>query len=1194
MQVFYLRICGFITPHHIMDAKDYKQHDLREHIYELPGMYIGSVDPSPIETYVFNDATQRMTKTIVNYVPGLLKIYDEILTNAQDSAMRLKAAGAEHQVKNIKIEVNKETGTISIFNDGNGIPIEQHPEYGIYVPELVFGKLLTSANYDKNQERLVAGTHGIGAKATNIFSKRFEIEVVDHKSQKKYKQVFHDNMKKTDPPHITKCSKNPYVHVTFVPDYERFGLTGMTDDMFALLRKRAMDACATTDAGVSVVFNGEKLPFKSFEGYADLFLGPKADYPRVHEAVGDRWEVIATYSETACFEHVSFVNGITTLRGGKHVDYITNQITKKLSEITSAKKKKEVKAQHLRDNLMVFVKCLIVNPTFDSQTKETLTSPVSKFGSKCELSDKFFDKLYKTGLCDKAVSLTEFHEVKKLTKTDGKKTARVLVPKLDDAQLAGTKESEQTTLIVTEGDSARSLAISGLSVIGREKYGVFPLKGKILNVKDETSARIAANDEIAALKKILGLENGKEYDTLSSLRYGQIMVMCDADHDGSHIKGLLFNFFQTLWPSLLQKEGFLVSLQTPIMKVTRTSKTSGEPSIQYFYTLNDFEAWLDARNGDTRGYKMVYLKGLGSSTETDAKEYFSSMKKMTYTYTPELSDDALDLAFNKKRSDDRKEWLKRYNREITIPHTQEKVPYEEFIHKDLIHFSNRDVERSIGHLADGLKESQRKILYACFKRRLFTNEIKVAQLGGYVSETSAYHHGEQSLFGAIIGMAQNFTGANNMPLLVPEGQFGTRLSGGADAASPRYIFTRLSELARLLFREDDFAVIKYLEDDGTQIQPEYYVPVIPLVLANGMQGIATGFATSIPNHNPMELIDICSAIADAIDTHVGVRCDVVTDEDLERAYEAINNMEIGDIRPWYLGYKGSITKAKPGVYTSKGQYEFTNDTTISVTELPIGVWTDSFKEKLEEKLTKGSTILKDFENHSTTKNVRFNLILYPDARDKIEKKVDTEFGLATTKNLSTNNINLFGESGTIQKFDKVQDVIKAWARIRIRTYRNRKAYQLCELQREHAILSAKVRFISAIIDGSLNVMNRDENDLVEELSSADPPYPSFASCNSEDDGAGNFSYLTRMPIRQLTKQRKLALEDEATKVAKQIEDLIETPITLIWIQELEALRKAWIAYSEDILSEIEADAIGTKKPTKGTKRRTTAAKQPKK
>jgi len=535
----------------------YKKHELRDHIFEIPDTYIGSTSISNLKTFIYSDKTDEMIEKEIEYVPALYKIFDEIIVNALDQSTRLKAEikkGTKDVklVKTIRIVIDKESGQIEVMNDGDGIDIEKHSEYNnVWIPELIFGELLTSTNYNKNEEKLVGGKNGYGSKLTNIFSKEFIVETIDHRRQLYYSQRFYDNMKSRDKAKVKVSKKLPYTKITFTPDYERFGMKGLTKDMFNLFRKRAFDATATTDATISVYFNDEKINIKNFEKYADLFLGPKSERPRVYESTADeRWEVIATFSNTNQFEQVSFVNGINTLRGGKHVDYITNMISKKLAEMVLSKKKREVKLQHIRENLFVIIKSQIVNPSFDSQTKETLTTQASQFGSKCELSDKFITALYKTGIIDKAVSLTDFHENKKVAKTDGKKTVRVLIPKLDDANRAGTKDSADCTLILTEGDSAKSMAIAGLSVIGRDKYGVFPLRGKIMNVKDAVLKKIAENEEITSLKKIIGLEQGKTYKDISTLRYGKIMIMTDQDHDGSHIKGLLFNVFQSIWPSL--------------------------------------------------------------------------------------------------------------------------------------------------------------------------------------------------------------------------------------------------------------------------------------------------------------------------------------------------------------------------------------------------------------------------------------------------------------------------------------------------------------------------------------------------------------------------------------------------------------------------------------------------------------------
>jgi DNA topoisomerase-2 len=1152
-------------------GEKYKQHDLRSHIYELPDTWAGSSELTTIETFVYNPETKKMIKKDITYVPALYKCFDEVLVNALDHGTRLKAEEATGKkdikhMRTIRVNVNKETGYVEVFNDGDGIEVEKHPELGIYIPEMIFGRLLTSANYDKEEEKVVGGKNGVGAKLTNIFSKEFKVETVDHRHGKLYQQRWFDNMKEKDKATVKSSSKAPYTKITFLPDYVRFGLPGMTDDTFELFRKRTMDACACTDATVTVYFNDEKIPYKTFESYADLYLGPKDEHPRVYESCNERWEVVATYSDTARFEQVSFVNGINTLRGGKHVDQITNQICKELSEMVSKKKKKEVKPQHIRDNLMVFVKSLIVNPSFDSQSKETLTTQVAKFGSKCDLSDKFFDKLYKTGITEKAVSLTEFHENKKLAKTDGKKTSRVLVNKLDDANRAGTKDSMDCTLILTEGDSAKTMAIAGLSVIGRDKYGVFPLKGKILNVKDAATAKISANDEITNLKKILGLEQGKDYKDVSSLRYGKIMIMTDQDHDGSHIKGLLFNLFQSLWPSLYKMDGFITSMLTPVIKAMH----KGRGEVVSFYNVTDFERWKQAN--DLRGWTFKYYKGLGTSTEDEAKEYFRNLKITHYHYNGKTSDEGIDLAFNKKRADDRKDWLMQYNKDLVLDFTKSQVPYEEFIHKELIHFSNRDLERSINHLCDGLKESTRKILFTCLKRKLYNQEVRVAQLAGSVSEVSAYHHGEASLQQAIVGMAQIFVGANNINLLMPNGQFGTRIQGGADAASPRYIHTLLSPLARKVFREEDVPILKHLDDDGVPIEPEYYIPIIPMILINGGLGIGTGFSTNVPCHNPSDIIDLCMRTANALDQDIGM---IENSDDLSRAYDTITSIMLPDVKPWYLGFTGSITPNKESSFASKGVYNWLDDQTVEVTELPVGTWTEDYKDYLTALITNGSNILKDFESHYTAKSVKFILKLYPNTRAGIEKNFETEFKLVSTKNLSTNNIHLYGADGAIRRYKTVLDVYREWACVRLIKYMERKHHQIKTMEHDYKILSAKVKFIQDIIDNKIKVMNKKRADIEEQLKALNYPQLHEAT-DDEPSGGSNYNYLLRMPIYQLTFEKKQELEKEAEKLHMAIKALRAKPIQHIWMDELNELKTAWETHKEVVEEEYTADRNGAK------------------
>ena len=1162
----------------------YKKYELLEHILALPDTYIGSIEPQKITSYVFDETSKKMEIAELMYNPGLLKCFDEVIVNAIDHSMRLKAEeekGKENikHVKNIKVTIDKTSGSISIFNDGNGVDIKKHSTYGdLWIPELIFGELLTSTNYDKGEEKIWGGKNGYGSKLTNIFSKEFTIETIDHYTNKIYSQTFRNNMTERDKPTVKASSKAPYTQITFTPDYERFGIKNITDDIYKLFHRRVIDACATTNKDVSVSFNGEKISIKDFEKYCELFLDKK-EQPLIYEACGERWEIGASISSSGSFEYLSFVNGINTIKGGKHIEYITNMITKNLVDMTLNKKKKTVKTQHIKDNLIIFVKALIVNPSFDSQSKETLTTPVAKFGSKCELSEKFYEKLFKSGIIDKALSITEFYDKKKLVKTDGKKISRIIVPKLDDANLAGTKHSAECTIILTEGDSAKTMATAGLSVIGRDRYGVFPLRGKILNVKDATMQKISDNNEIAAIKKILGLEQNKKYKDISELRYGSIMIMTDQDHDGSHIKGLIFNIFQSMWHELYEIPGFLTSMLTPIIKATNNKKEVIE-----FYNMSDYEKWSETINAKNGSWKIKYYKGLGTSDDNEAKEYFKNMKKVTYMYD-DSADEVIDLAFNKKRADDRKLWLQNYDKDNVLDYSKLNVDYKSFVDKDLIHFSNRDLQRSINHLCDGLKESTRKIIYACFKKKLYTNEIKVAQLSGYVGEVSAYHHGENSLQQAIVGMAQIFVGTNNINLLCPNGQFGSRCQGGQDASSARYIFTMLSKLTRLIFKEEDNFILNYQNDDGQQIEPEFYVPIIPMILVNGGIGIGTGYSTNIPQYNPNDIISICKIICNAIKlTDISIN----SLEDIENINETIKILEINEITPYYLGFKGSIVKAEKNSYISRGIYKWIDDSTVEISELPIGSWTEDYKEFLENMIINNLNNLKYIENHYTSKNVKFVLHFNTNVRQSIEGNFDVLFKLQSSKNLSINNIHLFNKDGVIQKYESAIEIIKEWAETRIVKYFERKNYQLKNLEKEAKVLSNKMRFILDVINGTIQIMNKKLSEVTQRLielkydpiveENIDKDEDNLPEENIDKDAKEinykNYNYLLKLPISQLTYDRKIILEKEFNEINDKLKILRNTNIEDLWLKDLTELEKEWESHKDLILKEYENDRLG--------------------
>jgi DNA topoisomerase II len=670
-----------------------------------------------------------------------------------------------------------------------------HKDEHVYVPTLIFGHLLTSSNYNDEEKKVTGGRNGYGAKLCNIFSKKFILETSNKESKKSFKQVWTNNMEKAQEPEIKDAKEEDFTSITFVPDLSKFKMAHLDDDTVSLLARRAYDIAAST-RGVKVYLNDKRLPINKFEDYCKLYLnGPEDDQTQVkfvYEKPNERWEIAVAGSDIG-FQQVSFVNSIATTKGGRHVDYICDQIIKSLTEMINKKNKNgsQVKPFQIKNHMWLFVNCLIENPTFDSQTKENMTLQMKNFGSKCTLSEEFVKKLGKSGLLDKIMTWLAFKEKTDLEKAGSKsKISKIKgIPKLDDANDAGTKDSMNCTLIVTEGDSAKTLAVAGLGIIGRDKYGVFPLRGKMLNVREASVKQILENAEVSNLLKIIGLNFKEKYETkesLKQLRYGKLMIMTDQDHDGSHIKGLIINFVHHQWPNLL-KHGFVEEFITPIVKVSKGNQEKA------FYSMPEFEEWQN-NTENWNSWKIKYYKGLGTSTSKEAKEYFSDMQRhrIKFDYTSMRDDLAIQLAFSKKFTDERKDWLTRFmqdrrlRRESNLPENYlyqkdtKGITYTEFINKELVLFSNLDNERSIPSLVDGFKPGQRKVLFSCFKRNL-VKELKVAQLAGSVAELSAYHHGEQSLMSTIINLAQNFVGSNNINLLLPIGQFGTRLHGGKDA-----------------------------------------------------------------------------------------------------------------------------------------------------------------------------------------------------------------------------------------------------------------------------------------------------------------------------------------------------------------------------------------------------------------------------
>lgn len=1173
----------------------------REHVLLRPDMYIGSIHAETVTTWLWSRG-KGVYQDEMQLVPGLYKIYDEIIVNASDNKQRDPERARGNKMTYIKVWCDTKTGRITVMNDGVESLIKYNAKEKMYTPELAFGVLMTSSNYDDSEERVTGGRNGYGSKLTNIYSKEFEVTVVD--GGKKYVQKWTDNMKAKTAPVITDCPKSAAssIRISFVPDYLRFGLQYGLDEAHAnLIARRAIDV-AGCNKSVSVYINDYKVPITCFEDYVRMFFrasnpalverfeggepeagsvkakdagaGAGADADDGADASSDgcagsvatattaartgggrrakdwtsdyivvsspheRWDVALCYSGSGDFQQLSFVNSINTIEGGSHVELVLDYLVKPIQEAVAkslganAKHAKPLTRAQIKNNTFLFIRSLVVNPSFDSQTKVCLRTAKGQLAQ--DLSAQCFDA---AKFAKQAAKIEPFltalqgiaysQATKALSKTDGTKRAQLFnIPKLDDAIAAGTRDSAKCTLILTEGDSAKSLAVEGVSVLkdGREHYGIFPLRGKVINVRNETIEKVAANAEISNLKKILGLKQGMDYTdpaTHKTLRYGRVLLMTDQDQDGSHIKGLLINLFDSYWVSLARRLGFLQAFLTPIVRCRKGK------DVVSFYTLPEYRTWVEGQVS-IKGWDIRYYKGLGSSTRAEAREYFKALDKMMKNFQYDArAGDRLNLAFHRKLADARKDWLSKTDPLNTYLDSRPKtIRISDFVDKELVLYDILSNQRSIPSLLDGFKPGQRKIMYACFKRGLYTNAIKVVQLSGYVSEHAAYHHGEQSLNDTIVRLAQSFTGANNVPMLVPEGLFGTRPRGGKDSSAPRYIRTFLSAIVRFVFHEADDRIVDYLEDDGQRIEPLHYLPVIPLVLCNGAAGIGTGFSTTVPQFNPLDLIEALRV----------------------RIYGRSTRRERRALLPWYRGWRGQTTmdfnaKNQFVRWRFRGLFELDdeNRNALWITELPVGVWTEDYREELEKWLegntddgakakaggakgaaktsaakagagtgtgtgaaakalkeesksgfVNGHPVLTAVNDYSDNDAVRIQVVLSePAARallhsDRAETEGTAEFEAIVKlfrleDTLCHTNMWLHNENGVLEMYRTPSAIIDKFFQVRMEAYGRRKDSLVRDLAEKNLVASEKARFIKLIIEKQLAVSNVSRDKVVDLL-----------------------------------------------------------------------------------------------------------------
>lgn len=609
--------------------KIYRKLSEVEHVLKRPGRYLGTISTTPSYTYGF-DENKNVKWKEYSYSPAFLKLFDEIISNSADFSKREEGK----HLNKIEVQIDKATGEISVFDNG-GIPVVKHTEYNQYVPDMIFGELRSGSNFDDEEESTGTGQNGEGSTLTNIFSSKFTVDTADGKNR--FLCTYYNNMSSKDTPNITKCKKS-YTKISYIPDYEKLGMT-MDDDHYDMLLRRTIEIAAT-NPHISVKFNNIDVSFKSFHDFAKIVS------PEPVLFGNDRLQV-ALANSTDGFTQISFVNSTNVFRGGTHIDYATNIIISAIRDHIKKKTKQEVKPSDIKRHMFLVINATINNPRYSSQTKERLETPAKLFGCDLEIDSKTLAKIIKSKMVQQIIEWAERKQAAEEAAAVNKKNKdldKSSLRHITKYEPATSKRRDTCILFVAEGDSAGKALQSARNP---SIHGIYPLKGKPLNVRDMKVKQLIENEGLSNLMQILGLQFGKEH-FVYELRYSKLVISTDQDLDGFHLCGLLINMFSELWPSLI-KRGFLVKLQTPIVRVTQ-----GKSELEFF-SLEEFKEW-EAKQ--TKSYRTTYLKGLGSNDTKYFKKYmFDEKYFVPITYKDVEDANALEIAFSKSKADERKKFI---------------------------------------------------------------------------------------------------------------------------------------------------------------------------------------------------------------------------------------------------------------------------------------------------------------------------------------------------------------------------------------------------------------------------------------------------------------------------------------------------------------------------------------------------------
>jgi len=1170
-----------------LDPEEYKELTTLQHVLQRPDMYLESHNPEPREAVVFYEG--KLKKMNIIHTPPLEQLFMETLGNVADALRRSQEAGIG--TKHVECEITNTS--VRFKNYGKVIPVELNAN-NQWIPSVIFSRFMSGSNFNDDKDRYYVGKNGYGIKLTNAYSKTFQVICYDRDRKRKFTQIWYDNMSQcqmyvnsegVEVPYLLEEGINEpdgYVDVYYEPDFARFNMVCFDDTAFALYKAHLMAMSFTRDTAVYLTttmnqYNAEGIQLESltnqelidvldFKDYVKHFNTSKNMITCAGEKPSEgSWECIlqdTPYEGTT----IAFANGVPLKKGGAIMDEIYRNCSKKVVELLGkVAEGVRLTKTDVERHMTLFINCNINQPKYDSQSKAYLTNTKPKI----EFAEEDLKKIKKWDSFREIGTSVNFKMLKKIQNSDKNSDD---IDKHRKANLWGDKKLwEECTLILCEGDSAAAYPTTLIGMIdngdGWDRFGLLSLHGKQLNILTADFVQEMDNKDMKAIRKALGLVVGVDNpdDVRAGLKYGKIMIMTDADPDGEHIAAELVLLFAKRWPSLLY-EGRVSIYLSPLVKASKGNQKL------YFYTEQSFNKWMlsmapnrssPSSNGNsssssergTGGWKFDYNKGLCSNNKKDLPDHLANPKIITLQLD-ELGVERLQLAFSKENADNRKGWLIHWlEHEVLDIEPYSQLEVSKYFDSVVPHYFVETIYRAIPYMTDGLKEVQRKVVDTAIDKMKGNKSMKVMNISCAAADKVTYDHGEKSMADAICRATLSFPGTNNLPMFEAESIFGTRFGGAKDMGAARYLALSIPWWYKYMYRKEDEPMLSRSTNQGKDAEYKTMLPIIGLHFINGCRGVASGWSSTIPSFNPLEL-NIW------FQTWLSNRLLLAANNLAGKDNVGEGQLPLPFLRPWYNDFKGTI-EVRGKQFLTIGNYTQLGDI-ITVNELPIGVvpvdYYNNFLKKLEEEKK-----AKKVENKCPADKVRLVIKGYTENPTLRKLRLINK---GSFKNMTVVIPGFIDDKDkfTVRTYNDIQDMLCDFADWRLSVYYKRQEYQTAKLKSDIGINEDKLRLVRKVREG-------DNRQVL------------FTDKVKQDAELKNWGFepeiLKTVPSNSYTPQLITKLEKIIADLKQQLEDMLATTPEMVWSRELNEFASAYakhnklkmITYS-DILPPSELELYG--------------------